>query len=109
MPPITHFMCILTLASHLAYATFLELVESSQEKMPVSFGETSILAVFFNVKAPAGKGSIYRKQRFKKQLLTVNCLPATLTTQAEKKKLVTPCGLIARNMLAVCECLYCDL
>ena len=35
VPPITHFMCIETLASHLVSATILELGETSQEKIPV--------------------------------------------------------------------------
>ena len=62
--------------------------------------------MFFNIKAPAGKDSISRKQRLKKQLLTV--LPVTLPSQLEKK-LVTPSDLNPMNMLAVCKCLYCDL
>ena len=57
--------------------------------------------VFFNVKATSGNSYISRKQKVEKPLLTVKCLPLTLRSQAEEKKLVTPCGLIALNMLKV--------
>ena len=104
-------MCILTLASHLVSATFLELVESSQEKMSVSFGETNILATSSSMSKPLPARALCPGSKGSKNngWLSSACLPVTLPSQAEEKKLVTPCGLVAMNMLALSECLYCDL
>ena len=44
----------------------------------------------------------------RKPQLTVKCLSLILPPQAHETKVVTPCGHIEMNTLAVLACLYCD-
>ena len=78
--------------------------------MPIFRGKLAFWLRLFQCQSPC-RQEVYLKEAKveEKQLLTVKCLPVILPSQAEEKKLVTPCDLIAMNMLAVSECLYCDL
>ena len=101
-------MCILMLASHLVHvclsATFLVLVESSQEKMPVPFGEPSVL----QCQSPCWQGLYLQVAKVEKAIVESLASDSPLPIRKETGDcLWSHCNEHIRS--TVCERLYCDL